>query len=78
MAMVVKNNMSAVNTLNILNRNYNALSKSLQKVSSGMRINSAADDSSGYAISDRMRVQLKSLDQDNRNTHNRNRLPRVA
>ena len=51
MAMVVKNNMTALNTLNILNKNSSALSKSLQKVSSGMKINSAADDASGYAIS---------------------------
>ncbi|MBP5200665.1 MAG: flagellin, partial [Schwartzia sp.] len=42
--MVVKNNMSAINTLNTLNKNHGALSKSLQKVSSGMKINSAADD----------------------------------
>ena len=78
MAMVVKNNMSAVNTLNILNKNSSALSKSLQKVSSGMRINGAADDASGYAISERMRVQIKSLDQDNRNTQNGNSMMRVA
>ena len=67
MAMVVKNNMSAVNTLNILNKNQSALAKSLQKVSSGMKINSAGDDASGYAISERMRVQIRSLDQDNQN-----------
>ena len=78
MAMVVKNNMSAVNTLNTLNKNSNALSKSLQKVSSGMRINSAADDSSGYAISERMRVQIRSLDQDNKNTQNGNSMMKVA
>ena len=78
MAMVVKNNMSAVNTLNILNKNSSALAKSLQKVSSGMRINGAADDASGYAISERMRVQIKSLDQDNRNTQNGNSMMRVA
>ena len=78
MAMVVKNNMSAVNTLNTLNKNSNALSKSLQKVSSGMRINSAADDASGYAISERMRVQIRSLDQDNKNTQNGNSMMKVA
>ena len=39
MAMVVKNNMTAINTLNTLNKNTSALSKSLQKVSSGMKIN---------------------------------------
>ena len=76
--MVVKNNMSAINTLNTLNKNHSALAKSLQKVSSGMRINSAADDASGYAISERMRVQIRSLDQDNRNTQNGNSMMKVA
>ena len=78
MAMVVKNNMSAVNTLNILNRNQSALAKSLQKVSSGMKINNAGDDASGYAISERMRVQIRSLDQDNQNTQNGNSMMRTA
>ena len=78
MAMVVKNNMSAVNTLNILNKNQSALAKSLQKVSSGMKINSAGDDASGYAISERMRVQIRSLDQDNQNTQNGNSMMRTA
>ena len=78
MAMVVKNNMSAVNTLNILNKNQSALAKSLQKVSSGMKINSAGDDASGYAISERMRVQIRSLDQDNQNAQNGNSMMRTA
>ncbi|MBO4852598.1 MAG: flagellin, partial [Schwartzia sp.] len=76
--MVVKNNMSAINTLNTLNKNHSALSNSLKKVSSGMRINSAADDASGYAISERMRVQIRSLDQDNKNTQNGNAMMKVA
>lgn len=76
--MVVKNNMSATNTLNVLNKNHSALQKSLEKVSSGMRINSAGDDSSGYAISERMRVQVRGLDQDNRNTQNGNSMMKVA
>ena len=78
MAMVVKNNMSAVNTLNTLNKNQSGLSKSLEKVSSGMKINSAGDDASGMAISERMRVQVRALDQDNANTNNGNALMRTA
>ena len=78
MAMVVKNNMTAINTLNTLNKNSSALSKSLQKVSSGMKINSAADDASGYAISERMRVQIRSLDQANQNTQNGSSMMKVA
>ena len=78
MAMVVKNNMSAISTLNTLNKNSSALSKSLEKVSSGMKINSAADDASGYAISERMRVQIRSLDQANANTQAGNSMMKVA
>ena len=78
MAMVVKNNISAISTLNTLNKNSSALSKSLAKVSSGMKINSAADDASGYAISERMRVQIRSLDQDNQNTQNGSSMMKVA
>lgn len=78
MAMVVKNNMGAVRTLNTLNSNSSALQKSLQKVSSGMKINSAQDDASGYAISERMRVRIRSLDQANQNTQNDSSLMKTA
>ncbi len=78
MSMVVRNNLSAINTLNTLNRNHTALAKSLQTVSSGMRINSAKDDASGYAISERMRVQIRSLNQDNNNTQNGHSMMKVA
>ena len=78
MSMVVKNNLSALNTLNTLNKNSSALAKSLQKVSSGMKINSAADDASGYAISERMRVQIRSLDQANANTQNGSSMMKTA
>lgn len=76
--MVVKNNMSAVKTLGTLNKNSSALAKSLQKVSSGMKINSAADDASGYSISERMRVMVRSLDQADANTQNGVSLMKVA
>lgn len=78
MSMVVKNNVNALNTLNVLNKNRSALAKSLQKVSSGMKINSAADDASGYAISERMRVQIRSLDQANANTQNGSSMMKTA
>lgn len=78
MSMVVKNNMSAVRTLNTLNNNSSALQKSLAKVSSGMKINSAKDDASGYAISERMRIQIRSLDQANQNTQNASSLIKTA
>ena len=78
MAMVVKNNMSAVSTLNTLNKNQSALGKSLAKVSSGQKINSAQDDASGYAISERMRVMVRALDQATQNTQNGSAMMKVA
>lgn len=78
MAMVVKNNMSAISTLNTLNTNQSRLAKSLAQVSSGQKINSAQDDASGYAISERMRVMTRSLDQANDNTQNGSSLMKVA
>lgn len=78
MAMVVKNNMSAINTLNVLGRNSKELAKQLQQVSSGMKINSAADDASAYAISERMRIQVRSLDATLTNTQNGSSMMKVA
>lgn len=78
MAMVIRNNKSAVHTLNTLNRNSKALSKSLEQVSSGRRINSAGDDAAAYSISERMQVQIRSLEQDERNTQTGSALLRTA
>lgn len=78
MSMVVKNNMSSINILNILNKNSEALAKSLAKVSSGMKINGAADDASGYAISERMRIQIRGLEQDIANAQNASSMLKVA
>ena len=78
MAMVVKNNISAQRVLGELNKNTNNLAKSLKKVSSGMRINGAADDASGFSISEKMRVQIRGLDQDIRNTQTGMSLMKVA
>ena len=61
--MKINNNMSALFTLNELNRNSNKLGKVAKKAASGMRINSAGDDASGYSISEKMRVQLRALSQ---------------
>ncbi len=78
MAMVVKNNMSAKNTLNQLDKNDKALAKSLKKVASGMKINSAEDDASGYSISEKMRVQMRSYEQDIDNAQNGSAMMKVA
>ncbi len=78
MSMVVKNNKDATNTLNTLNRNSTELAKSLQKVSSGMKINGAADDASGYSISEKMRVRIRGLEQANANTQNATSMLKTA
>ncbi|MDQ0205149.1 flagellin [Pectinatus haikarae] len=78
MSLVIKNNMSAINTLNIMSKNNKALSSSLQKVSTGQKINSAADDPAGYAISQRMQTQIRSLDQDNDNAANGQNMLKTA
>jgi flagellin len=52
----------ATNSNNNLTKNNSALSKSLEKLSSGFRINRAADDASGLAISEKMKAQIKALD----------------
>lgn len=78
MAMVVKNNIGAKNTLNELDKNNKAAAKDLKKLASGMRINSAADDASGYAIADRMDVQIRSLEQDNQNSQNGSAMLKTA
>ena len=67
MAMVINNNIAAMTILGETNRNSKALGKSLEKLSSGMKIKSAGDDASEYSISEKMRLQIRSLDQDSRN-----------
>lgn len=76
--LVVKNNLSALSTLNTMNQNTSALQKSMSKVSSGLKVRNAADDASGYQISERMKVQIRSLDQANQNTQNGSSLLNTA
>lgn len=78
MSMVVKNNLMAVRTLNQLNQNNSELNKRLAKVSSGMKITSAGDDASGYSISERMREQIRSLNQDVQNVQNGSAMIKIA
>lgn len=78
MSMVIKDHSELFSTLGIYNRNTDAMHKSVLKIASGMRINSAADDPSGLGITDRMRERIRSIDQANRNVQNDNSLMRVA
>ncbi len=63
MAMVVQHNMTAMNTNRQLGISTGALAKSTEKLSSGYRINRAADDAAGLAISEKMRSQIRGLNQ---------------
>lgn len=65
--MIIKHNIAALNTQKQLNSKQNANNKSLEKLSSGMRINRAADDAAGLAISEKMKGQIRGLAQANRN-----------
>ena len=68
--MIINHNMMAMNTYNKLSSNNTAASKSLEKLSSGLRINRAGDDASGLAISEKMRGQIRGLDQAGSNAQN--------
>lgn len=65
--MRINNNIMAVNTTRQLVMNRDLGTKSMQKLSSGYRINSASDDAAGLAISEKMRNQIKGLNQASRN-----------
>ena len=60
--MVVQHNMQAANANRMLNVTTGAQSKSTEKLSSGYKINRAADDAAGLSISEKMRKQIKGLD----------------
>lgn len=62
MGMVVRTNVMATNAFRQLGMNNSAVSKSLEKLASGYRINRAGDDAAGLAISERMKAQIKGLD----------------
>lgn len=68
MSMVISTNMSALNTTNQLNKNTSLMNSSLEKLSSGYSINSAADNAAGLAISEKMRSQIQGLDQASSNS----------
>ncbi|WP_026689361.1 flagellin [Alteribacter aurantiacus] len=65
--MKINNNIQALNAYRNLFQNQTNTSKNLEKLSSGLRINRAADDAAGLAISEKMRSQIKGLKQAERN-----------
>ena len=68
MGVVVRTNTMSNNAYRQLGMNNTQLSKSLEKLSSGFRINRAGDDSSGLAISEKMKAQIAGLDQASANS----------
>lgn len=68
--MIINHNMSAVNTHRQLNIASSSAANGMEKLSSGMRINKAADDASGLAVSEKMRSQIKGLHQAEKNIQN--------
>ena len=61
--MVIQHNIAAINSYRNLSTNQSALSKNLEKLSSGYKINRAGDDAAGLAISETMRSQINGLNQ---------------
>ena len=61
MAMIVQHNMSAMNANRMLGITNSSLAKSTEKLSSGYKINRAADDAAGLSISEKMRSQIRGL-----------------
>lgn len=78
MSLVVNHNMMAMNAARSLNSSYNRLNKSVQRLSSGLRINSAADDAAGLAIRELMRADIATLNQGVRNANDAISLIQVA
>ncbi len=69
MALTVNTNIASLNAQRNLSTTQTALNRSLQRLSSGYRINSAADDAAGLAISEGMRSQIRSMNQAVRNAN---------
>lgn len=69
MPQIINTNIASLNAQRNLNTSQSSLGQSLQRLSSGLRINSAKDDAAGLAISERMTAQIRGLDQANRNAN---------
>ena len=65
--MYINTNIAATNTLNRLNANSTETQKSIERLSSGYRINKAGDDTAGLAISEKMRGQIRGLSMASKN-----------
>jgi len=68
--MIINHNMSAMYSNRVLGVTNLAQAKDMEKLSSGMKINRAGDDASGLAVSEKMRSQIRGLNQASTNAHN--------
>jgi flagellin len=68
--MIINHNMSALNANRVLGNSQADIQKDLEKLSSGQRINRASDDASGLAVSEKMRSQIRGLNQAGQNIQN--------
>ena len=68
--MIINHNMSAINANRVLGNTQADIQKDLEKLSSGQRINRASDDASGLAVSEKMRSQIRGLNQAGQNIQN--------
>ncbi|WP_434296947.1 flagellin [Clostridium sporogenes] len=66
--MIINHNMNAMNSHRQMTANVGSAGKAMEKLSSGLRINRAGDDAAGLAISEKMRGQIRGLDQASRNS----------
>ncbi|KOA21041.1 flagellin [Clostridium homopropionicum DSM 5847] len=66
--MIINHNMNAMNAHRMMTGNTASAGRSMEKLSSGLRINKAGDDAAGLAISEKMRAQIRGLDQATRNS----------
>ena len=78
MAMTILNNSAAMMTLGELNKNINKVGKQLTRVATGQRIAGASDDAASFAISEKMREQIRTLEQDIQNVQNGSSMLRTA
>ena len=69
MASIINSNINSINAQRNLGKSQSSLSTSMQRLSSGLRINSAKDDAAGLAIADRFSAQIRGLDQAARNAN---------
>jgi flagellin len=78
MSQVINTNIMSLTTQNNLNKSQSALATAMQRLSSGLRINSSADDAAGFAISTRMTTQINGLDTAARNANDAVSLSQTA